>query len=150
MKIKKGHVAVITGAGGGLGRSLAEQLASRGCHLALIDINPQALEETRKKVQRPGIDVLLFTTDIGNREQMEQMATAVITKFGTINLLINNAGITIQKSVATHSLVDWERMININLWGTIYGCHFFLDALKQSKDAHIVNHIQYGCLYWAA
>ncbi|ELU08407.1 hypothetical protein CAPTEDRAFT_118151, partial [Capitella teleta] len=98
MKIKKGHVAVITGAGGGLGRSLAEQLASRGCHLALIDINPQALEETREKVQRPGIDVLLFTTDIGNREQMEAMSSAVIEKFGTINLLINNAGITIQKS----------------------------------------------------
>ncbi|WP_066015918.1 SDR family NAD(P)-dependent oxidoreductase [Endozoicomonas atrinae] len=139
MKIKKGHVAVITGAGGGLGRALAEQLAGRGCHLALIDINPQALEETRAKVQQPGIDVLLFTTDIGNREQMEQMASAVIEKFGTINLLINNAGITIQKSVATHSLTDWERMININLWGTIYGCHFFMDALRTAKHAHIVN-----------
>ncbi len=56
-----------------------------------------------------------------------------------MNLLINNAGITYQKSFATHTIEDWEKIVGINWWGVLYGCHYFLEALEASGDAHIVN-----------
>ncbi|MGI9275847.1 MAG: SDR family NAD(P)-dependent oxidoreductase [Endozoicomonas sp.] len=139
MKITQGHVAVVTGAGGGLGRSLAVQLAKRGCHLALVDINPQALDGTRKAIGETSLTVSLHPTDITDRAAMEKLPQEVLAIHKTVNLLINNAGITIQKSFETHSIEDWQRVININLWGTIYGCKFFQEALKAAGEAHIVN-----------
>ena len=139
MKITQGHVAVVTGAGGGLGRSLAVQLAKRGCHLALVDINPQALESTREAIGETPLTVSLHPTDITDRAAMEKLPQEVLAIHKSVNLLINNAGITIQKSFETHSIEDWQRVININLWGVIYGCKFFHDALKEAGQAHIVN-----------
>ena len=139
MKDLKDKVAVITGAGGGVGSALAHELAGRGCHLALVDISEPALQATAAAVASQGVKISTHVTDITSREQMAALPAAVLEQHGKVNILINNAGITFQKSFATHSLEDWEKITNINWWGVLYGCHFFLDALQSADGAHIVN-----------
>lgn len=139
MKIKPGQVAVITGAAGGLGSALARELAGRGCHLALSDINEGALEALKTSLSRPGINITTHVINVSKKADVSKLAKEVVDAHGGVNLLINNAGITIQKTFSTHTFEDWERMIGINLWGVIYGCHFFDAALTAEEDAHVVN-----------
>jgi short-subunit dehydrogenase len=139
MKVLRDRVAVVTGAGAGIGRALAVELASRGCHLGLVDVNEEGLAETASAVGTHPVEVTQHATDVSDRTQMAALPAAVLEAHGQVNLLINNAGITLQKSFGNHSLDDWERVIGINLWGVVYGCHFFLDALRSADEAHIVN-----------
>jgi short-subunit dehydrogenase len=139
MKVLKDKVAVITGAGGGIGSALARKLASSGCHLALADRDPAALEITAASLEGHGVRVSQHSVDISLREQMAALPEAVIAQHGQVNLLINNAGITYQKSFANHSIEDWETITGVNYWGVVYGCHYFLPALRDAGEAHIVN-----------
>lgn len=142
MKINKGSVAVITGGGGGIGRCLAQALAAKGCNLALVDINDDALNETLAAVSDYGVKTTLHKADVTSFESVEALATDVLAQQGKVNILINNAGITIQKSFETHSIEDWHRVIGINLMGVIHGCKAFLPALKaiaKTEGAHIIN-----------
>lgn len=139
MKDFHNQVAVITGAGGGVGSALAKALASRGCHLALVDINGPALEKTAAELNGSGVTVSTHVTDITCKDQMSALPKAVLAQHGKVSILVNNAGITYQKSFATHSMAEWEKITAINWWGVLYGCHFFLDALIESGEAHIVN-----------
>ena len=139
MKSLNDRVAVITGAGGGLGSALAAELASHGCHLALVDVNARAVEQTAKTVSDRRIRVSQHVADVTDADRMQALPGEIVEAHGRINILINNAGITIQKSFATHRLSDWERMIGINLWGVIHGCHFFRDELLEADAAHVVN-----------
>jgi len=139
MDIKPGHVAVITGAGGGLGSALARELVEAGCALALADISSDALEKTATSLSTTAGKVTQHVVDVTDRVAMEKFRDDVLTAHGKVNILINNAGITLQKSFSTHSLDDWDRIIGINLWGVIFGCHFFDDALATEESAHVVN-----------
>lgn len=133
-------VAVITGGGSGIGQALACQLGAKGCDLALVDVNRKGMQETRKKLSGKGIKVTMHVADVSDEQSMCILADDVIAAHGRVNLLFNNAGITLAKSFEGHSLQDWERIIGINLWGVIYGCHFFLPHLKaQAGNAHIIN-----------
>ena len=139
MKDFHNKVAVITGAGGGVGSALAQQLAARGCHLALVDISEPALVKVADDLAGRNIKISRHVVDITSKAQMAALPTAVLAVHGKVNLLVNNAGITYQKSFATHTLEDWEKIVGINWWGVLYGCHYFLDALSTAGDAHIVN-----------
>ena len=139
MKIKSGHVAVITGGGGGLGSALAQDLGRRGCHLALVDISNEALEKTQNSLPDNVGKVTQHVIDVTDRDAMRRLRDEVLAAHGQVNLVINNAGITLQKNFSTHSLEDWDRVVGINLWGVIHGCHFFDEALTEAEDAHIVN-----------
>ena len=139
MKDFEGKVAVITGAGGGVGSALARELAGRGCHLALVDISEGALSQTAASLSDFGIEVSTHVTDITEKAQMAALPDVVLARHGKVNILINNAGITYQKSFATHSMEDWERITGINWWGVLYGCHYFLPALEAAGEGHIVN-----------
>ncbi len=134
-----GRVAVITGAAGGLGRALSGELAGRGCHLALTDVDEAALAAAAAGLEHHGVNVTTHRVDVTDREQMARLPAAVTASHGGVNLLVNNAGITLQKSFATHSLADWDRVVGINWWGVLHGCHFFLPALREADEAHIVN-----------
>ena len=139
MKNFKDKVAVITGAGGGVGSALARQLAELGCHLALVDIAEQPLSELAAALGDSDVNISTHVVDITSEPQMAALPGAVLERHGKVNILVNNAGITYQKSFATHTLEDWDKIIGINLWGVIYGCHHFLEALQSSGEAHIVN-----------
>ncbi len=139
MKIRRDQVAVITGAAGGLGRALAEALASRGCHLALADVSAEALDAAAGALAGRGVKVSRLVADVTDRERMSRLPAEVLAEHGRVHLLVNNAGITLQKTFANHSLADWDRIVGINWWGVLHGCHFFLPALREAGEAHIVN-----------
>ncbi|MGH0034039.1 MAG: SDR family NAD(P)-dependent oxidoreductase [Myxococcota bacterium] len=139
MKKLENRVAVVTGAGGGIGGALARELAGRGCHLALVDVGADALAASAEAVAHSGVRVSQHVTDVSDRQRMSRLPDAVLEAHGAVHLLVNNAGITLQKSFATHSLEDWDRVVGVNWWGVLHGCHFFLDALRAAEEAHIVN-----------
>jgi short-subunit dehydrogenase len=133
-------VAVITGGGSGIGQALACQLGEKGCHLALVDVNEAGMKETKKRLRGNKIKISLHVTDVSSEKAMKALAEEVITRHGRVNMLFNNAGITYAKSFEGHSLADWKKIIGINIWGVVYGCHFFLPHLKeQAGSAHIIN-----------
>ena len=142
MKIKPGTLAVITGGGGGIGRCLARALAAKGCDLALVDINQEALHKSQEAVLAFGVKTTLHTVDVTKFDAVEALAGEVVAQHGKVNILINSAGMTLQKSFATHSIEDWQRMIGINLMSVIHGCKAFIPALKlaaKKGGAHLVN-----------
>jgi len=137
MREIRGTVAVVTGAGSGIGRALAVQLARLGAKLALADVNAAGLEETRKVA---GTDVArTYTVDVSKATAVEDFARRVKEDFGRASLLINNAGVALYGTFSELSLEEFEWLIGINFWGVVHGCKFFLPLLQHEPDAHLVN-----------
>ncbi|OUR89677.1 hypothetical protein A9Q81_21115 [Gammaproteobacteria bacterium 42_54_T18] len=132
-------VVVITGAGSGIGQAVALHVAELGCHIALVDINEKGLMETQEKLTRFSGDYSSHVVDVTNKGQMQELPEAVIKQHGVVDVLFNNAGITINKTFNTHTLEDWEQVVGINLWGVIYGCKFFMPYLTKQSEAFIIN-----------
>ena len=139
MKEIKGKVAVITGAGSGIGRALAQACAAEGCHVALADINEQGLRETEQSIADTGVRTSVHIASVSDRERMAALPAEIEQIHGAIHLLFNNAGVTVSKSFEDHTLADFDFLLGINQWGVIYGCHYFLPYLKKQPEAHIVN-----------
>jgi len=134
-----GSVAAVTGAGSGIGRELALQLAQAGCHLAIADINAAGLNETRNLLKPYPVEVSVHRVDVASREQVQDYADQAHSHHGKINLVINNAGVTVIDSVENSSYHDLEWVMNINFWGVVYGTKAFLPYLQKQSQAHIVN-----------
>ncbi len=144
MKSFNNKVAVITGAGSGIGQSLALQLARQGCHLALSDINESALLATQTRIASDkqisaGLRVTTALVDVADRGQMEQFAEQVIANHGRVNLLFNNAGVAVDASLDDASYTDMEWLMGINFWGVVHGSKSFLPHLIANGEGHIVN-----------
>jgi len=137
MRDLAGRTAVITGAGSGIGRALARALAAEGCRLALVDVDAAGLEETRRLL--PGAAVSTHVASVADRARMAALPAEIEAAHGAIHLLFNNAGVTINKAFADSSLADLELVVGVNLWGVLYGCHYFLPALLRAGEGHIVN-----------
>ncbi len=140
MKNFNTKVAVITGAGSGLGRAMALQLYQAGAHLALCDLNLPGLEETRHLTGDVSSRISLHTVDVSNRSQMLQFAQDVLTWHGHIDILINNAGISLSPALFDDISDEYfEKVINVNLWGVYNGVRAFLPHLRTRPEASIVN-----------
>jgi len=139
MKKLRDRVAVITGAGSGIGRALAHELAERGCHLALVDVDEGRLEAVRTGLAGSNRRVSTHVVDVADREAMHALPGQVMAEHGAAHIVINNAGVTAVGEIETQSLDDFEWVVGINFWGVLYGCKFFLPILKQQDEAHIVN-----------
>jgi len=131
-------VAAITGAGSGMGRALALSLAKQGCHLAISDIDADALQETESLI-KSGVKVTRHTIDVSNRLDVKNYASAVEQQHGKVNMVFNNAGVSVMDTVEHMSLEDFEWLMNINFWGVVYGTRAFLPFLKEQPEAQIVN-----------
>lgn len=134
-----GRVVAITGAGSGIGRSLAQQLADKGAHLALSDIDEAGLAETVKLATRDGVTITSQTLDVADRAAVEAWADAVVADHGQVNVIINNAGVALGATVEGMSYDDFEWLMNINFWGVVYGTKAFLPHLKASGEGHVAN-----------
>lgn len=139
MKDFKDKVAAITGAGSGMGRTLALDLARQGCHLALSDINPKGLAETVRLASAHGVKVTSSELNVADREAVYQWADDVMAAHGRVNMIFNNAGVAHSGTIAEMSYDDMEWIININLWGVIYGTKAFLPYLEASGEGHVIN-----------
>jgi len=133
------RIAVVTGAASGIGRALSIALARRGCDLALADINPEGLAETAREVQRQGRRATTYEVDVADLERMRAFAVSVEQDHGRVDILINNAGVSVAANFEDHSIEDFEWVVGINLWGVIYGCKLFLPLLQRQDEAAIVN-----------
>ena len=132
------HVAAITGAGSGIGRELALHLAKMGCHLALSDINPEQLAQTKELLV--GYDVKVTTTvlDVSDNKAVEAWADSVMAEHSKVNFIFNNAGVALYSSVEGSSIGELEWVMDINFWGVVYGTKAFLPLIKNSvKESEI-------------
>ena len=139
MKQFSGRVAAITGAGSGIGRALAKDLAGRGCHLALSDIDEEGLAETVARCEGAGIKVTSARVDVADRTAMFGWADQAADEHGRVNLIFNNAGVAVVSTVEEHSYEDFEWLMNINFWGVVHGTKAFLPHLRESGEGHVVN-----------
>ncbi|MEV7395566.1 SDR family NAD(P)-dependent oxidoreductase [Aeromicrobium sp. NPDC092404] len=132
-------VAVVTGAGSGIGRALAMELAIRGAKLAICDVDPTGLAETEKLVRLAGAEVMADHLDVAQRELVLAYADDVVARFGRVNLVFNNAGIAFTGNVEEMSFKDIDRVMDVDFWGVVNGTKAFLPHLVESGDGHVVN-----------
>jgi hypothetical protein len=133
-----GKVVVITGAGSGIGRALAQQIAANGARLALSDVNAKGLDETLKSLPAAA-EARGYALDVSSRQAVFAHAEDVRRDFGTAHFVINNAGATIFGTIAHLSIDEIEWLLGINLWGVIYGTKAFLPMMLAQREGCIVN-----------
>jgi|TARA_B100001094_G_scaffold19821_1_gene16875 short-subunit dehydrogenase len=132
-------VALITGAGSGIGRALALELATSGCSLALVDWNKDSLEETKQLVRNKNISVSTHPFDISDREKIATLPEEVLEFHKQIDIVINNAGVSVVGTVEEVDDSDWNWGLDILLNSVIQMTTVFLPHLKQRPEAAIVN-----------
>ena len=132
-------VAVITGAGSGIGRALAVNLAEKGAKLALSDIDTEGLAETVSQAEALGADVKSDRLNVAEREAVMAYAEAVVVHFGEVHQIYNNAGIAYNGDVENSEFKDIERIIDVDFWGVVNGTKAFLPHVIASGDGHIIN-----------
>jgi NAD(P)-dependent dehydrogenase (short-subunit alcohol dehydrogenase family) len=133
----EGKVAAVTGASSGIGRALAEALARRGCHLALADLQEEALAATAAEVK--GVKVTRRRLDVSKGAEVRAWAEEVVRDHGRVNLVFNNAGISYGASVKGAEEADFRRVMEVDFWGVVHGTRAFLPLLEASGDGHVVN-----------
>jgi NAD(P)-dependent dehydrogenase (short-subunit alcohol dehydrogenase family) len=139
MKQFKDKVAAITGAASGMGRTLAVELARRGCHLALSDVNEPGLAETARQARQHGVKVTTAKLDVADREAMFAWADQAARDHGKVNLIFNNAGVALGAFAETVKPEDFQWIMGINFWGVVWGTQAFLPHLKRAGEGHVVN-----------
>lgn len=139
MKNLGSKVAVVTGAGSGIGRALAIDLAGRGARLALSDVDARGLADTVAACEKVGAKTRSYELDVADRAAMYFHAHSVVSDFGRVDLVINNAGVALNADVLEMSWDDFEWVMNIDFWGVANGTKAFLPALIESGEGHLVN-----------
>ncbi|WP_067692116.1 SDR family NAD(P)-dependent oxidoreductase [Nocardia jejuensis] len=139
MKDFHGKVAVITGAGAGIGRALALELARNGARLALSGRSIDSVAETAALCEKEGAKARAYKLDVSDRAAVYAHADEVVSDFGTVNIVINNAGVSLTANVEDVAWDDFEWIFNINFWGTAHGTKAFLPHVIASGDGHIAN-----------
>ncbi|MFK7317822.1 SDR family NAD(P)-dependent oxidoreductase [Acinetobacter baumannii] len=132
--------AVVTGAGSGIGRSFAVELAKRGGSVVCADINLEAAEETVKLIEQLGQKAFAVRCDVGQAEQVQALADQAEQLLDhPVTLIINNAGVGLGGKFDEMSLEDWKWCMHVNLWGVIHGCHAFVPKFKKLGYGAIIN-----------
>lgn len=133
----RGAVAAVTGAGSGMGRALARQLASLGCNLAIADVDAARLGETAETLG--AVRCTRHVLDVADRGAVEAFAADVVAQHGGVNMVFNNAGVAASGNLEVLPYEDFEWLMGINFWGVVHGCKSFLPYLRRADWGHIVN-----------
>jgi NADP-dependent 3-hydroxy acid dehydrogenase YdfG len=134
-----GKVAVVTGAGSGIGQALAVELARSGARLAISDIDTEGLAQTEERIKTIGVPVKADRLDVTEREAFLAYADQVNKHFGQVNQIYNNAGIAFTGDVEISQFKDIERVMDVDFWGVVNGTKAFLPHLIASGDGHVIN-----------
>lgn len=135
----EGKKAIITGAGKGIGRATALALAKEGVSLGLIARTEADLQKVADEVKSKGVDVSIATADVGSNEEVTAAIDKLITEFGTVDILINNAGIAKFGGFLELDVEEWERIIQVNLLGMYYVTRAVLPTMIEQKSGDIIN-----------
>ncbi|WP_051752230.1 SDR family NAD(P)-dependent oxidoreductase [Streptosporangium amethystogenes] len=148
MRELSGKIAVVTGAGSGIGRALALGLAAEGMALMLADIDPGPLAETASLVE--GVKVLTEITDVSDRTAVQHLADRTFGELGAVHVLCNNAGVFQGGQMWTREPEDFAWLLGVNLWGVLHGIRAFVPRMiAQDTEGHILNTVSVSGLFAA-
>ena len=139
MELGPGKVAVVTGAGSGIGLALSHAFAAAGCSVVMADVQPDALERAATEVGGHGVDTLAVRTDVSSAEQVQELAQATLDRFGGVDVVCNNAGVGGAGDPWFGPIGGWEWVFGVNVWGVVHGVRAFLPHLIAGGGGHIVN-----------
>ena len=139
MKDFNGKVAVITGAGRGIGRGIALRCAKEGMKIVLAGYGMESITKTAADLEALGAETLIVQTDVSKEEDVENLAQKSFDKFGEVHLLVNNAGVGAPGSITETTIGDWNWVLGVNLYGVLYGLRAFVPRMKQQSEGHVVN-----------
>lgn len=138
--LRPGHVAVVTGAGSGIGAALATAFGAAGGRVVVADVEVEALESVAATLRAKGVEALAVPTDVSDAAAVERLARATIEHFGRVDVLCNNAGVSTFNALADQTLTDWRWVLGVNLWGVVHGMQSFVPIMRaQGTPAHIVS-----------
>jgi NAD(P)-dependent dehydrogenase (short-subunit alcohol dehydrogenase family) len=137
MQLVAGNVAVVTGAGSGIGFALSERFAKAGLDIVLADVQEDALSAAAEKIAAHGVQTLAVRTDVSREESVQQLVQATLERFGGVQLVCNNAGVAARGDPWFGPVSSWEWVMGVNFWGVVHGCRAFLPHLI--GGGHIVN-----------
>ena len=135
----KGKVAVITGAGRGIGRGIALRCAKEGMNVVLAGYGTESITKTAKDLEALGVETLVVQTDVSVQEQVEALADKAFEHFGEVHLLVNNAGVAAPGGVLLSTMDDWNWVMSVNFYGVLYCCRAFIPRMKEQEEGHVVN-----------
>lgn len=135
------HLVVVTGAGSGIGRATARAFAAHGADVICADVDAKAAEAAAQGIERTySVTAVPYEVDVADTEQMEGFAAWVKEQHGVPDIVLNNAGIAVSGPFLDHSVADWRRTLDVNLWGVIHGCRLFAQQMvERGEGGHIVN-----------
>lgn len=137
METLRDRVAVITGGASGIGLALARAFAAEGCHIVIADIEDGALATAAAALSD---DTLAVHTDVSRADDVDALAAATLDRFGRVDIVCNNAGVSTFNTLAEQTLDDWRWVLGVNLWGVIHGVHTFVPIMRaQGTPGHVVN-----------
>ena len=131
--------AIITGASSGIGQATAKELAARGYHVLLAARREERLEELKKEIEAAGGKADYQVTDVTSADDMKALAAAAIEKYGKIDVLVNNAGLMPLSFMNKLKVDEWDRMVDVNIKGVLYGIAAVLPIMENQKSGHILN-----------
>lgn len=138
--IGPGRVAVVTGAASGIGQALAELLAAEGSSVVVADLDADGAETVAAGIRKADGSAAAVHVDVSDPRSVDALAATTTDRFGGVDLLCNNAGVSTFNLIQDQTLDDWRWVLSVNLWGVIHGIHSFLPIMsRQGRPGHIVN-----------
>jgi NAD(P)-dependent dehydrogenase (short-subunit alcohol dehydrogenase family) len=138
--IGPGKVAVVTGAGSGIGRALGEAFAAAGSAVVVADLDGGEAEAVARGIQTEGGVALAVKVDVTDAAAVDRLAATTLERFGRVDVLCNNAGVSTFNLFRDQTLDDWRWVVGVNFWGVVHGLHTFVPIMRaQGTPAHIVN-----------
>jgi meso-butanediol dehydrogenase / (S,S)-butanediol dehydrogenase / diacetyl reductase len=134
-----GKVALVSGAGHGIGRASAHRLGQEGARIAAVDIRADAAAETRAILAADGIEACAVTADVSVPEEAQAAVAATVTRFGQLDILHNNAGVLIPGNVLTQTLADWDRTFGVNVRGMMLMARSVIPVMQRQGGGVIIN-----------
>ena len=133
------HNVLITGAGSGLGRAMALRFARDGRHVAVTDVDADRAEAVLGEIREAGGDGFAQALDVSRQPDWDAACQRVLTEWGGLGVLVNNAGVAAAGNLEQTPLSDWEWVVDIDLMGVVRGCHRFLPMMREQGHGHVVN-----------
>ncbi|MBI5359199.1 MAG: 3-oxoacyl-ACP reductase FabG [Planctomycetes bacterium] len=142
----KDRVALITGAGGGIGEAVAVRFAKEGARVVINDVNPDGANKVADTIKSAGGEAIVIKADVTNKPQVEAMVKEIVGKYGKLDIIVNNAGINRDAMVKKMDENQWDQVININLKGTFLVCQAGMMPMMEANYGRIINTSSIGSL----